>query len=116
MEGIEVQDHSPLMGDEVLDAEDGTSTVIARGHAAPGSPGKDEVERHNLTHLPYRSWCPHCVAARRPNTDHRSSKVRDRRHIPRVCADYLFARKPDEVILTGLAGKLYPSGCFRISL
>ena len=21
-------------------------------------PSKEEVESHNLTHLPYRSWCP----------------------------------------------------------
>ena len=24
-------------------------------------PGKEEVEIHNLTHVPYRSWCPHCI-------------------------------------------------------
>ena len=22
---------------------------------------KEEVDKHNVTHLPYRSWCKHCV-------------------------------------------------------
>ena len=24
-------------------------------------PSSEEVEVHNLSHVPYRSWCPHCV-------------------------------------------------------
>ena len=24
-------------------------------------PRNEEVEVHNLSHVPYRSWCPHCV-------------------------------------------------------
>ena len=26
----------------------------------PGAPTPKEVEEHNVTHLPFRSWCPHC--------------------------------------------------------
>ncbi len=24
-------------------------------------PCQDEINRHNAAHLPFRSWCPHCV-------------------------------------------------------
>ena len=27
-------------------------------------PSKEEVERRNLTHLPFRNWCPRCVKGR----------------------------------------------------
>ena len=30
----------------------------------PDAPTKQELEEHLPTHLPYRSWCPHCVAGR----------------------------------------------------
>mgnify|MGYP003340766714 CR=1 FL=1 len=100
----------------MIDAEDGDITLLAKRQPAPKSPSREEVGRHNLTHLPYRSWCPHCVAARRPNTAHRTSKKRDGRNLPLFVADYFFVRKPDEDLLTGLAGKLYPSGNFFASV
>ena len=112
----EVEDRESLIGDEIIDTESGDTTLMAKGHPAPRSPTPEEVGRHNLTHLPYRAWCPHCVAARRPNTAHRSSKRRDGRTIPLFCADYFFVRKPDEDLLTGLAGKLYPSGNYFASV
>ena len=27
----------------------------------PIKPSQEEVDAHMLTHLPFRSWCPHCV-------------------------------------------------------
>ena len=29
----------------------------------PKQPTEKEVKEHNVTHTPYRSWCPHCVTA-----------------------------------------------------
>ena len=28
------------------------------------APSQEEVERHNLTHLPFRNWCTHCARGR----------------------------------------------------
>eukprot|EP00971_Amphidinium_carterae_P196051 3890314-Amphidinium_carterae.1 len=30
----------------------------------PAEPTKDEEERHNVTHTPFRDWCRHCLAGR----------------------------------------------------
>ena len=30
----------------------------------PVRPGESEVEQHELTHLPFRNWCRHCVRAK----------------------------------------------------
>ena len=36
----------------------------------PGAPSKQEVLEHQLTHIPFRLWCPHCVAGRRVSGHH----------------------------------------------
>ena len=40
----------------------------------PGCPTAEEVEIHNLTHLPHRSWCPVCIKARGKEEPHFKSK------------------------------------------
>ena len=42
---------------------------------------------HNLTHLPFRSWCPHCVRGK--VKDQQSAKPTDRQPVCQV--DYCFA-------------------------
>ena len=39
--------------------------------ADPRLPTEKEVEKHCLTHLPYRNWCSVCVAAKGKDLDHR---------------------------------------------
>ena len=55
-------------GVEVLDGEGhwedlpgGTAPRISRG---PKEPSRIERERHEVTHLPPRSWCQHCRRGR----------------------------------------------------
>ena len=39
---------------------------------SPIKPSKEEIETHNLTHLPYRNWCRHCVRGRGKEAAHRT--------------------------------------------
>ena len=39
--------------------------------ADPRLPSADEIEQHNMTHLPYRSWCPHCIRGKGKTMEHR---------------------------------------------
>ena len=41
--------------DETGEEEEG---VVPRKLRDPRAPTKYEVEQHNLTHIPYRNWCP----------------------------------------------------------
>ena len=34
-------------------------------------PAQEDVNLHNITHLPYRSWCPHCVRGKARRRSHR---------------------------------------------
>ena len=58
----------------------------------PKDPTPAERARHMLTHLPYCSWCPYCVAGRRPNAHHR--RVLNEQSLPTQHAEYGFFRDP----------------------
>ena len=94
---------------DMVDADEGVAYQKARTIPEPRRPTREEVARHNLTHLPYCSWCPHCVACRRSNVPHRQLTASDGRTLPIFVADYAFMRKPNEDLVTMLVGRLYPS-------
>ena len=49
--------------DDVVD-EDGEVVQLPRGVPPPPEPTADEISRHNLTHFPYRAWCPQVESCR----------------------------------------------------
>ena len=50
--------------DEADDMEnDDVTAAPSKVSKDPGTPSPEEVEAHDPTHLPYRSWCPVCVEA-----------------------------------------------------
>ena len=51
---------------DVIEAEEEVAVQPGECLPAPKSPSAKEIAFHNLTHLPYRSWCRYCAAARRP--------------------------------------------------
>ena len=58
--------------------------------SAPQEPTEQERELHNLTHMPYRAWCPLCVKRKGRQDYHK--QVYDKR--PVIQVDYCFlARK-----------------------
>ena len=60
-------------------------------------PSKEEVERHNVTHLPYRSWCRHCVRGKAKRRAHRKRMRKERGGVPVISLDYAWlSGKKDE--------------------
>ena len=57
----------------------------------PGQPTQKQLEDHRIDHLPYRSWCPWCVAARATGEQHR--KRLEEKRISTFSMDYLFLTK-----------------------
>ena len=80
--------------DEALEAEE-----LKRGSLpAPVLPTAAEIEAHNMTHLPFISWCSACVRGCGLSMGH--CKV-DRSHkedeqIPTVSIDYGFSGQPQD--------------------
>ena len=55
---------------------------------SPKEPGAADRARHELTHMPYRSWCFSCVAGRGADDAHRKSDGHT--GPPRVECDFMF--------------------------
>ena len=71
----------------------------------PKMPSPAEVAEHNFTHLPYRSWCVHCVRGKGRAADHRKGQG-DERGIREIHLDYcFFGDKGDEKTKTVLVAK-----------
>ena len=59
----EVVDAEPGLGAMAPDlVEDEQEEACVRVRRAPKEPTHEERMRHEATHLPYRSWCPHLCA------------------------------------------------------
>ena len=54
-------------------------------------PKPEDVAIHNLTHLPYASWCPVCVACKGKESPHpRENPEKERSSRPTFCMDFCF--------------------------
>jgi hypothetical protein len=74
----------PTGGDEEL-MQEGKPIKILRG---PVKPTKLEIEEHQHNHIPFRSWCPHCMRGKSKASGHRSSTQMREKAI--VSLDYAF--------------------------
>ena len=83
--------------DDKTDLDDEHGLVQPRMLPDPGAPSRQEVLEHELTHLPFRTWCPHCVAARAKSMKHLIDRFKSEGSIPVVGIDYAFMTKTDDV-------------------
>ena len=71
-----------------------------RVRRAPDEPTQKEREEHEATHIPYRSWCRHCVRGRAVNRPHRREQAEKGdepdKKVPKVSMDYFFMSQQDE--------------------
>ena len=71
-----------------VDDQEGRKPKLMR---SPVLPSKQEVEEHNVTHIPYRDWCEHCVKARANNDGHaKGGAAPSEDEAPMVGMDYAF--------------------------
>ena len=66
----------------------------ARPLPQPRLPSRQEVQEHELTHIPYRSWCVHCVRGAGRSGAYRRRARQDEEgreeHITTWSIDYAF--------------------------
>ena len=60
------------LGEDMEAEEEG---IVHKEVRAPGQPTKAEREHHYLTHIPFRSWCQHCVRGRGKSAHHLKQSV-----------------------------------------
>ncbi len=60
-------------------------------------PRQEEVDEHNVNHIPFRSWCAHCFKGKANNQGHSSSASGSHEsEVPVVSIDYAFVNEDGE--------------------
>ena len=70
--------------------EDNNEAVPVRAAPKPTRPSKAEVDEHMLSHLPFRSWCAHCIKGKSKSKRHPSTAHNTDHELPMVTIDYMF--------------------------
>ena len=78
-----------IVGEEGGDEEATTEESTTKMTRSPTVPSTWERERHEVAHIPYRSWCPICVAGRGVKSPHKA-RPRTSDDLPRFSMDYGF--------------------------
>ena len=65
-----------------------SSAIPAKATKTPAQPTHQEIIEHNLTHMPYRDWCPICVQGRGKASAHQKQRSRK----PIIQIDFAFMR------------------------
>ena len=76
---------------EEEDPELGQECAPRRVLPDPGQPTQKQLDEHRIDHLPFRSWCPECVAGRATGEQHQ--KRGESKSIPTISMDYLYLTK-----------------------
>ena len=87
-----------------LDAQDPLHEELEEGVeqlglVSPVKPSDEEVRQHNVAHVPYRSWCRHCVRGKGRTLMHKVSRgadAGDKDVRPRISMDYFYLGRKEE--------------------
>jgi glutaredoxin len=90
MNNVNEEDESNVES-EREDPEEGRRAVIRRVECRPE---QSEVDEHNVSHIPFRSWCAHCVRGKAVNRGHSRRQVAS--EVPIVSIDYAYVNEDGE--------------------
>ena len=74
----------------------------AKGIRDPQEPTKQEIEDHELTHIPFRDWCVHCCKGKSRSNPHRTNKNKaeedEENVVTTVSMDYMYLTEKGETV------------------
>jgi hypothetical protein len=77
-------------GLEEEEADEETEAVRVKPLPTPLEPTAADIAAHEVTHLPYRSWCPHCVRGKGKSKAHKTLEAERDHLVPTISCDYMF--------------------------
>ena len=92
--GRDEEDEQLLCGECEINDVDEHGVVLPKLLPAPYIPTRQERLEHEVTHVPYRSWCDHCVRGKGRSTQHRY-EAEKQDGVPVIGMDYCFLSKKD---------------------
>ena len=81
---------APLGDDPEPEGEEGRKP---RHKKVPASVSAEVRAEHELTHLPFRSWCESCIKGKANEDFHRKREEEKKEDVARFCVDYCFFTK-----------------------
>ena len=84
------EDKEESRNEELGDEDQEDEHQKARAIASPDLPRRREVEEHNLTHIPFRCWCNHCLRGRGRRSAHKRRDGVDDRAVTTYSIDYMY--------------------------
>ena len=63
-----------------MDEEEEQEAQVPRAIKSPYKPSQREIDEHDITHCPPRSWCEHCVRGQSKDSPTGKSKDNSRNH------------------------------------
>ena len=75
------------------EGEEGTEPKVPKVAVRPSA---EEVDKHNANHVPFRSWCPYCVAGKAKQEPHMTQGQCEPCGVNVVSMDYAFIGKHPE--------------------
>ena len=81
--------------EECIECERGGEfeSVHPRYKRGPSEPTQKEIDEHEPLHIPFRSWCPECVAGGAKATPHVKATGDEEKSVPCIHLDYWFMRE-----------------------
>ena len=84
--GMKSKENSQTMSPVEESDEAATAKVLP----SPSPPSRQEMLEHNITHMPFRNWCPHCLAGKAKSTKHMQGAGLGVNETPIISMDYMF--------------------------
>ena len=78
-----------------MKSDDEQESRVPKSRRAPNEPTNEEIRLHEVTHTPYRSWCPCCVSGRGKADSHFKSSGEEKgeeKAVAGIHVDYWFLR------------------------
>ena len=75
---------------ECMNMNDSDESAKPNIISAPSPPSRQEVPEHNITHLPFKCWCRHCVMGNAKADGHITTGSMAASEVPVVSFDYAF--------------------------
>ena len=107
---VEGRDEEGVIAENHEEAEE--EGLIPKIKKVVTKPTPEEVERHMVTHIPFREWCPHCVAGK-SKIDPHLKRSRDERAIPKISLGYMYmttGKQEEQMGMPILVGREEKSG------
>ena len=86
VDGAEEAGGEEVLGEECEEEQRGSRSPARR--ADPREPSEQERNEHNMTHLPFRNWCRHCIRGR--GKEEACRRTREEVNVPEIHLDFMF--------------------------